>query len=239
VQPEIVALMVALLAGALVFGAWAATGRRRLAERNAELERTLAERTEDLDSLRLQVQRLSLQDPLTGVATHEQLFEHLEREWRRAKREGIPVSLVLVDLDGFQAFNDQYGREAGDECLKQVGRAIGRLVGRPGDLVARYQGDEFGILLAATGVDGARSVAERIRLGIEGLQIPAATGAPAPVVTASLAVTTAASFRDSEWEDLDLFKTARQALREAQTGGGNRVRRSSMSPTGRGESLLR
>jgi diguanylate cyclase (GGDEF)-like protein len=239
VQNELLALLVALLGAAVVFSAWAWIGRRRLMTERAELDRSLEERTADIESLRLQLQRLSLEDPLTAVANHEHLFGFLEKEWRRARREGLPVSLIFVDLDEFRAFNRQYGRQAGDECLKQVSRVLGRVVGRPGDLVARYQRDEFGIVLAATDTDGARGVAERVRLGIEGLQIPAAPEAPAPVVTASVAVTTAVPARESIWEDLDLIKAARYAMREAQAGGGNRVRRAGLGPTGQPELLER
>jgi diguanylate cyclase (GGDEF)-like protein len=239
VPNEFLALLTALLAGAIVFGAWAWMGRRRLMAERTSLDQALEARTTDVESLKLQLQRLSLEDPLTAVANHEHLFGFLEKEWRRARREGLPVSLIFVDLDEFRAFNRQYGRQAGDDCLKQVGRVLGRIVGRPGDLVARYQRDEFGVVLAATDVDGARGIAERVRLGIEGLQVPAAAEAPAPVVTASVAVATAVPARESTWEDLDLIKAARHALHEAQAAGGNRVRRAGIGPTGQPELMER
>jgi len=230
----------AALIGALAaFGVWAYVGRHRLAVRAAELERTLETRTTELESARIQLQRLSTEDPLTAVANHEQFLEFLEREWRRARRDGLPLTLIFIDLDHFRAYNREFGRKAGDDVLKQVGRSLSSVVGRPGDLVARYHRDEFALVLASTDAPGAFNISEQVRLSIEQLQVPAAKDAPANVVTASVATATAIPQRESAWEELDLIKAARHALREARATGGNRVLRANLGMAGPPELVTR
>ena len=185
------------------------------------------------------MQRLSTEDSLTAVANHEQFLEFLEREWRRARRDGLPLTLIFMDIDHFRAYNRQFGRKAGDDVLKNVGRVMASIVGRPGDLAARYHRDEFALVLASTDGPGAFNIAERLRQVIEELQIPAATDAPAPVVTASVATATAVPQRESAWEELDLIKAARHALREARATGGNRVLRANLGMAGPPELVRR
>src|SRR5688572_18696213 len=232
--------IIAVVIGALVtFGAWAFLRSHGLGAKAAELERTLELRTTELESARIQLQRLSTEDPLTAVANHEQFLEFLEREWRRSKRDGLPLTLIFIDIDHFRAYNREFGRKAGDDVLKEVSRVMASTVGRPGDLVARYHRDEFAMVLASTDGPGAFKIAERLRQGIEELQVPAATDAPAPVVTASVATATAVPQRESAWEELDLIKAARHALREARATGGNRVFRATLGMAGPPELVRR
>lgn len=232
--------IVAALIGALAtFGVWAYVSRHRLVAKNAELERTLESRTTELESARIQLQRLSPEDPLTAVANHEQFLEFLEREWRRARRDGLPLTLIFIDVDHFRAYNRQFGRKAGDEVLKHVGRALAAVVGRPGDLVARYHRDEFALVLASTDSAGAFNISEHVRQSIQQLELPAAKDAPAAVVTASVATATAVPQRESAWEELDLIKAARHALREARATGGNRVLRANLGMAGPPELVTR
>lgn len=232
--------IVAALIGALAtFGVWAFISRQRIAARAAELERTLEARTTELESARIQLQRLSTEDPLTAVANHEQFLEFLEREWRRARRDGLPLTLIFIDVDHFRAYNREFGRKAGDDVLKEVGRALAGIVGRPGDLVARYHRDEFAIVMASTDASGAFNISEHVRHAIERLDVPAAKDAPADVVTASVATATAVPQRESAWEELDLIKAARHALREARATGGNRVLRANLGVAGPPELLIR
>lgn len=232
--------IIAALIGALAtFGLWAFMSRQRIAARAQELERTLEARTTELESARIQLQRLSTEDPLTAVANHEQFLEFLEREWRRARRDGLPLTLIFIDIDHFRAFNREFGRKAGDEVLKDVGRVLAGLVGRPGDLVARYHRDEFALVLSSTDSAGAFNISEHVRQSIQQLGLPAAKDAPAAVVTASVATATAVPQRESAWEELDLIKAARHALREARATGGNRVLRANLGMAGPPELVMR
>jgi two-component system chemotaxis family response regulator WspR len=225
-------IFAALIGASASFGVWAYVSRQRIAARAAELARTLELRTTELESARIQLQRLSTEDPLTAVANHEQFLEFLEREWRRARRDGLPLTLIFIDIDHFRAYNREFGRKAGDEVLKNVGRALAAVVGRPGDLVARYHRDEFALVLASTDGPGAFNISEHVRQCIEQLQIPSAKDAPAGSVTASVATATAVPQRESAWEELDLIKAARHALREARATGGNRVLRANLGMAG-------
>jgi diguanylate cyclase (GGDEF)-like protein len=232
--------IVAAVIGALAaFGVWAYVSRQRLYARATELERALETRTTELESARIQLQRLSTEDPLTAVANHEQFLEFLEREWRRARRDGVPLTLVFIDIDHFRAYNREFGRKAGDDVLKNVGRSLAGVVGRPGDLVARYHRDEFALVLASTDGPGAFNISEQVRGCIEGLRMPSAKDAPSPVITASVATATAVPQRESAWEELDLIKAARHALREARATGGNRVLRANLGTAGPPELVSR
>ena len=218
--------------GLAVFGVWTSISRRQVLARATELEHALEARTTELESARLQLQRLSTEDPLTAVANHEQFLEFLEREWRRARRDGLPLSLIFIDVDHFRAYNRQFGRKAGDDVLKQVSRSLATVVGRPGDLVARYHRDEFALVLASTDGPGAFKKCLQIQQVIAETQIPAAKDGPEPLVTASIAMATAVPQRESAWEELDLIKAARHGLREARAGGGNRVVRANLGMAG-------
>ena len=128
-------------------------------------ERELVELTEKL-------RRLSNVDGLTEVANRRNFDEELERAWRRAQREGGSVALVMIDIDHFKSYNDEYGHLAGDECLRQVAQVLRTAVNRPFDLVARYGGEEFAVLLPDTRGAGADLVAEQMRASVESLNIP-------------------------------------------------------------------
>jgi len=140
--------------------------------------------------------------------------------------------VIFVDIDHFRAFNREFGREEGDRVLKSVSRALTSVAGRAGDLVARYHRDEFGLVLASTDSAGAAQIAELVRKSVEELQLPSAKDAPSPVITVSVAMATALPQLESAWEELDLIKAARHALREARATGGNRVIRATMGMAG-------
>ena len=115
--------------------------------------------------------RQASSDGLTGIANRRRLDETLDLEWRRASRDRRPLSLLMIDVDCFKAYNDRYGHQQGDHVLRAVAAAITRSVRRPGDLVARYGGEEFAVLLADTAASGTAGLAEKVRAAVEGLGI--------------------------------------------------------------------
>jgi len=128
-------------------------------------ERELVELTEKL-------RRLSNVDGLTEVSNRRHFDEELARMWRRAQREGGAIAIVMIDIDHFKCYNDQYGHVAGDECLRRVAGALREIVKRPFDLVARYGGEEFAVLLPDTHGAGADLVAENMRESVQAMNIP-------------------------------------------------------------------
>lgn len=169
-------------------------------------------------------QRLELyarQDYLTGLYNRRYLDERLAREIARARREGETLAVCMVDVDYFKAYNDRLGHLAGDDCLRAVAQALAEQVTRPGDLVSRYGGEEFVVVLAATDESGARLVADRIRAAVEALGLPHPE-APLGVVTVSagaVACRPAAELPDVA----SLLRSADQALYAAKRAGRNRV----------------
>jgi diguanylate cyclase (GGDEF)-like protein/PAS domain S-box-containing protein len=171
---------------------------------------------------------LALVDGLTGIANRRQLDAELEREWRRGHRSDTPLSLVLLDIDGFKAFNDRYGHPAGDGCLRQVAAALADVPRRAADLVARYGGEEFAIVLPELDAAGAESIAEAARATVEALAIPHATSPAAPVVTVSAGAATRWPARGGS--AMALVAAADRALYLAKRQGRNRVQ-AAPSPT--------
>ena len=158
-------------------------------------------------------------DALTRVANRWAFDQRLASEWRHARRDGAPISLILLDIDWFKPFNDTYGHVAGDACLEQVASAMQGCTNRETDLVARYGGEEFAAILCATDAAGALALAERIRASIGALQIPH-LGSPLGKVTVSCGAATAHAVTQSP--DL-LVRTADRALYAAKTAGRNQV----------------
>ncbi|AWK88062.1 diguanylate cyclase [Azospirillum thermophilum] len=164
---------------------------------------------------------LSFLDGLTGIANRRQFDETMQREWRRCARMHAPLSLIMLDVDHFKAFNDHYGHQAGDECLRAVAEVLAEQVKRPSDLVARYGGEEFVCLLPETENEGAILVAERLRDAVARLGIPHASSPVAPHVTISLGVATALPTSDTSPESLS--QLADQLLYQAKRSGRNRA----------------
>ncbi|MBF0101523.1 MAG: diguanylate cyclase [Desulfobacterales bacterium] len=130
--------------------------------------------------------KLSSLDGLTGIANRRIFDEYYQWEWKRCTRTQTFLSLILLDIDYFKAFNDHYGHLHGDNCLKKVAQTLANAVKRSNDLVARYGGEEFVCLLPETNFEGLVSVAEHMRKRIESLQIPHANSCTAPYVTISI-----------------------------------------------------
>jgi len=127
-------------------------------------------------------------DGLTGVHNRRHFDEHLAAEWGRAVRNNTALSAVLLDVDFFKRYNDRYGHQAGDDCLRRVAATLKANLKRPADLVARYGGEEFVCLLPDTGLDGAMQLARRLGQQVFAQGIEHADSSAAPVVTVSLGV---------------------------------------------------
>ncbi|MEG4316729.1 sensor domain-containing diguanylate cyclase [Pseudomonas sp. FIP_A4] len=145
---------------------------------------------QQLLQLQKQLEELSYQDGLTGVANRRMFDNRLQMEWSNAQRNSLPLSLILLDIDYFKQYNDHYGHVRGDDCLKSVGQALSGAAVRPRDLLARYGGEEFVLLLPETDAQAAAQVAERCRQLIRGQNIQHAHSQVAPLLTISLGVST-------------------------------------------------
>ncbi|WP_020654081.1 sensor domain-containing diguanylate cyclase [Massilia niastensis] len=165
------------------------------------------------------LEQLATRDGLTGLANRRCFDETLHAEWTRALRQQQPLSLLMVDVDNFKAYNDAHGHLGGDECLKRVARAVASEM-RANDLVARYGGEEFAVILPNQSLKGAAIVAERIRCRVEQLQLPCrfATGQH---VTVSIGAATAVAGPDNCASQL--VAVADAALYRAKHLGRNRI----------------
>jgi diguanylate cyclase (GGDEF)-like protein len=173
----------------------------------------------DLANANRELEKLSRQDGLTGIANRRYFDNYLQTEMRRAARDRSPLSLILSHGDNFKAFNDCYGHQAGDDCLRQVATALSSAGRRPADLPARYGGEEFAMILPGTVVDGAVDVAQSVSRVIAGLAIPHARSEPGRI-TISQGIASLAPEKESSPEDL--IQRADQALYQAKQQGRNR-----------------
>ena len=137
-------------------------------------------------------------DGLTGVSNRRRFDEMLNIEWRRALRSGASLGLLRLDVDYFKRYNDRYGHQAGDDCLRRVALAIKASLLRPGDMIARYGGEEFACILPGAELDGALGVAQRVEQTVRGLQIEHLGSEAAAVVTISVGVAVGTSGRGSD-----------------------------------------
>lgn len=190
-------------------------------ERKAR-EDELLKVTRQLADINEMLQRLASEDALTGAANRRMFDEVLRQEWMRAMRDKKSLSLAMVDVDHFKAYNDFYGHHDGDHILKSVAVTLSRTVRRPSDFVARYGGEEFCIILPGTRAEGARRLAEKFRRAVEALGIEHTQSEVCPRVTVSVGVATVIPDRSSAPEDL--VCAADRAMYQAKSDGRNRVR---------------
>ena len=202
---ERAALLTAGATGVLCIGLlWLTWMLRRELRRRYRTERVLSE--------------LAATDALTGLANRRILDERLRLEWDRAQRSAEPLTLLMIDVDHFKAFNDRHGHHGGDEALRTVAQVIGTNIRRPADLAARYGGEEFAVVLPHTDAKGAEVIAEHIRSSIE--HLPRVAGDERPI-TVSIGMSTWDKRSRMSLEALLL--SADQALYEAKHTGRNRI----------------
>ncbi len=169
-----------------------------------------------------ELEKLAVTDGLTQLANRRVFDEALQKEWLRMRRDQQPLSVILSDIDSFKRYNDHYGHQEGDVCLKEVANCIQASVCRPGDMVARYGGEEFVVILPNTASDGAFQVAEKIRSSIASLKREHARSDVAEFVTISLGVATIIPPVNGGNPE-GLVKTADDALYASKEAGRNRV----------------
>lgn len=188
---------------------------------HSELEHKVARRTEELREANEELERLSRQDSLTGLANRRRFDPELHEEWLRARRSGEPLTLVMCDLDYFKPYNDRYGHARGDEVLVKVARVLQSELRRSSDLAARYGGEEYALILPNTAAGDAQAVLAQIRAGLAALGL-VHEASPFGRITMSFGIAChqpGSEFASAE----DLLVAADQALYRAKAAGRDRV----------------
>ena len=176
----------------------------------------LKEKTDMLESM------VSL-DGLTNINNRRKFDHTLDQEWKRAVRSGEPLSLIMMDIDNFKQYNDNYGHTKGDDCLKMVVKCIKDNLNRPGDFLARYGGEEFVVLLPGTNLQGAKKVAETLREAVANLNVAHEYSEAAPYVTISSGVACKRP-QKGEQEKEKFIRQADDMLYKSKNAGRNQVR---------------
>jgi two-component system chemotaxis family response regulator WspR len=186
-----------------------------------EAYRALRVSQQQLLDTNLVLQRLMNSDGLTGLSNRRHFDEYLELEWRRAARDQAQMSLLMIDVDYFKAYNDSFGHLEGDEALRQVAKAIRNSCSRPSDLPARYGGEEFAMVLPNTSAGGARLLAEKLRQSVAGMKIPHVAPVPGSSLTVSIGVATMTP--QVGLQSRQLILEADMGLYQAKKNGRNQV----------------
>jgi two-component system, chemotaxis family, response regulator WspR len=189
--------------------------------RRTKRDRRLSQEVRTLQREKHDLERIVCVDSLTGVANRRHALSLLEAEWKRSARDGTMLSLIMVDLDHFHAFNETYGHPGGDACLRRVTAEMVMCLRRPSDFLGRYGGEEFIAVLAGTDAAGAQIVAERLRSAVQGLQIPHEASSCSDFVSISVGFATATPMPDTSYDAL--LTAADEALLLAKSNGRNRI----------------
>ncbi|MEK6747883.1 MAG: sensor domain-containing diguanylate cyclase [Pseudomonadota bacterium] len=199
------------------------TSRKRsdteLTKYRERLEEMVEERTRALNEYATRLEKLTIEDPLTGLPNKRYFERELDKEWRRAQRRGEYIAVLIMDIDGFQFYNESYGHLAGDTCLHLVARTLKGALRRAGDFIARFEGEEFIAVIPGADENAARVVAEKMRNAVQDLRIEQRDGAAA-LLTISIGVAVAVPDKGAEQASLIAF--AREALNGAKVQGRNR-----------------
>jgi len=195
-----------------------------LADSFDNMVQTIRERTEDLKRANEQLTLLSMRDGLTGIPNRRMFDDSLKQEWRRAMRDKTPVSIILGDVDFFKNYNDAHGHLQGDQCLVAVAAVLQQQMNRPADLVARFGGEEFAIILADTDTYGAGHVAQSLRQAVMDLHLEHGHSNVAPCVTMSFGVASMVPQpEDGDDGMAELLHRADRAMYQSKRLGRNRV----------------
>jgi diguanylate cyclase (GGDEF)-like protein len=191
-----------------------------LEQRVQERTQELSQATEELQAANESLEKLSYLDALTQISNKRQFQRVYEDEWKRAERFGLLLTIMLIDIDHFKLYNDTYGHVEGDRCLKLVAGALNKAVCRTGDLVARFGGEEFIVLLPNTNIDDARLIAMRLVESVRELAIPHEASLAGTAVSISLGL--AQTIPQQIVDGVTLINAADKALYQAKTNGRNR-----------------
>ncbi|MFA6283705.1 MAG: diguanylate cyclase [Desulfurivibrionaceae bacterium] len=200
----------------------AALKLKRETDRRKAREQELVELTRQLETLNRRLMHMVPRDSLTEVGNRRYFDEILVREWNRARREAVPLSLLMVDLDDFKKFNEIHGRDKGDECLRKVADALRCVLKRAGDTVVRYGGEEFAAILPNTPSGGALAVAHEFMEQMGALNTGSGGAPIGGGLTASIGLATAEPCRDSDMQGLIIAADGARYLAKGE--GGNRIK---------------
>jgi diguanylate cyclase (GGDEF)-like protein len=190
---------------------------RIVAEKSVSLEQV----NEQLREANARLQRLSHLDGLTGIANRRRFDEQLDSEWRRALRHGHGLTLLMIDIDDFKPYNDGYGHQAGDECLRRVATALAQALHRGEDLIARYGGEEFAVLLPETGPGQALNCAQHLHSTVGALKLIHRYARAGEYLSVSIGVSSLVP--NSGLRPSDFVNRADRALYAAKAQGRNRI----------------
>lgn len=205
--------------------------QRQLQKQNLLLQKKIQEHEQAVQDLKQaktalqqanrELQRLAIVDDLTQVANRRHFYDHLSQVWQRSLQTRTSLSLLLCDVDHFKSYNDAYGHQKGDVCLRQVAKAIQGAIRRSADLVARYGGEEFAVILSETNADGAMVLAHEMQKNLQTLQLshPKSTVSAFVTFSIGIAVTIPHAAHSAEL----LIAIADQALYAAKAQGRNRI----------------
>ncbi|MDH3391347.1 MAG: diguanylate cyclase [Desulfobulbaceae bacterium] len=187
-----------------------------------EAFRALEESKAKLAEANRTLQKISSLDGLTGIANRRSFDETLNKEWNRAMRSEKSIGLLMLDIDFFKLYNDHYGHQGGDDCLKKIAKGLDSTLHRESDFLARYGGEEFSAILPDTDLNGAFKVAEQMRLAIKDLRIEHAKSKVSDIVSVSIGVSAIIPLQGTDPKIL--IRAADQALYKAKEDGRDRVK---------------
>ncbi len=219
-QTKLFIVSCVLIGTLLLLGVWKLSVYQ-LRSRERRLALLIEERTAELARVNQHLETLANSDGLTKIGNRRRFESFLSDEWHRAVRFRTEISLVMIDIDHFKQFNDTYGHQAGDECLQKVAEAFAEAIKRPTDLVARFGGEEFALVLGGTDSDGAVKIAQEGLENLGRLEIKHSSSPISDMLTVSMGVATVLPRMGST--EADLIKAADEALYQAKKNGRNRI----------------